>query len=965
MSGGGGSTGDCPAVLPLSLVKGNTVPPFGESKHFHSDSAGSVGDEIPEGTGKETNTPFLPHKRARLSSGGSSPSDRDPLSTLHVQQLYRNLGDLGKQWEACGQRERTASQGVQLASFSSLGQSVGGTRVDPEALPSELKEELGSRNLAPIERNHRSTDQTPSKLLENSSSFVPSPGSNRRGERGKIPSAAGSDRQSEIVCGLNPPSPTKMNELSSVLDAEVGEGEAKTSASPIPNRGPAVTVHGKALKAIRRELHFSKVESDGSCASSAQSAATTAAASLPNVPTRSAAESPQKSSTRSKQTAPSIIAKVEVAGPGNTKVRDGGIKVVVRKRPLVVGEAGKDCISVSSPQLTVEVTKQRVDLSEYTQKSEFSFDEVFGEEVHNQTVHLSCATELLDLAMSGGSASCFAYGQTGSGKTHTMMGTSDEQGLYLLAASDLFGRLGPTQHLDVSFYEIYCNSLFDLLNERNTVVLREGGDRKINVCGLTWHEVHSTEEMWALISAGMEHRRTGSTSANEQSSRSHAVLSIRIKDTENLDFSGIVNFVDLAGSERAADTANNEKQARLEGAEINKSLLALKECIRALDEHKKHVPFRGSRLTEVLRDSFTGNSKTVMIATISPSSTNFEHTLNTLRYAFRVKGLSVPIIDPDKARNAPRPYAVPCGGRVRSRTSEVLRSGQPPLNENPWNSSVAVDATSHNPIPSGLSHSTRPSRLSRSHLGKRPSHSLSPPHGRDEGQQLQAPANLFKNVSQTTPYGTASPLSLLPNGASEYPPQGPLKGSLRTPKKRSASSHGGEKRRMDESRLDSGLPSSSSPLLGGNVAHSFSATEAGKGRWQATMGDRTGAVPSPELSFCSHTTARTTREEYEEELRRSVVKKVQRDLGREIQFVLDERDKLIAKLRRENDELKRAIEDIRVNQQGGEQLLPGILHHTTATSPADEEHTPPTLLAPLSKVPSRGHNLSALEESEI
>jgi kinesin family protein 2/24 len=98
-----------------------------------------------------------------------------------------------------------------------------------------------------------------------------------------------------------------------------------------------------------------------------------------------------------------------------------------------------------------------------------------------------------------------------------------------------------------------------------------------------------------------------------------------------------ISFIDLAGSERGADTMHTDKQTKLDGAEINKSLLALKECIRALDLDKKHTPFRGSKLTQVLKDSFIGNSKTTMIANISPASNCSEHTLNTLRYADRVK----------------------------------------------------------------------------------------------------------------------------------------------------------------------------------------------------------------------------------------------------------------------------------------------------------------------------------------
>lgn len=96
-----------------------------------------------------------------------------------------------------------------------------------------------------------------------------------------------------------------------------------------------------------------------------------------------------------------------------------------------------------------------------------------------------------------------------------------------------------------------------------------------------------------------------------------------------------MSFIDLAGSERGADRGEADTKTRMEGAEINKSLLALKECIRALDQDKRHTPFRQSKLTQVLKDSFVGNSRTCMIATISPGGTNSEHTLNTLRYADR------------------------------------------------------------------------------------------------------------------------------------------------------------------------------------------------------------------------------------------------------------------------------------------------------------------------------------------
>ena len=241
---------------------------------------------------------------------------------------------------------------------------------------------------------------------------------------------------------------------------------------------------------------------------------------------------------------------------------------------------------------------------------------------------------------------CFAYGQTGSGKTYTMMGynTNEAQipGLYLFSAFDIFSLLSREEYQDleiwISFYEIYCGKLFDLLNDRSALTAREDGKSNIVIVGLTERQVLNLEQMMTLIEYGLKARTVGVTGANSDSSRSHGIMQISIKNRKGENH-GKISFIDLAGSERAADTVGTDKQTKFDGAEINKSLLALKECIRALDQDKKHTPFRGSKLTLVLRDSFVGNCKTLMIANISPCLSSTEHTLNTLRYADRVKEL--------------------------------------------------------------------------------------------------------------------------------------------------------------------------------------------------------------------------------------------------------------------------------------------------------------------------------------
>jgi kinesin family member 2/24 len=199
--------------------------------------------------------------------------------------------------------------------------------------------------------------------------------------------------------------------------------------------------------------------------------------------------------------------------------------------------------------------------------------------------------------------------------------------------------------LVASFYEIYCGKLYDLLNNRNHLPIREDAKQQVNIVGLTEMQVQDVNQIMQVISAGLQMRTSGQTGANADSSRSHAILQFQVKNINDSKTRGKMSFIDLAGNERGADTMDCSRQTRIDGAEINKSLLALKECIRALDLDKKHTPFRGSKLTQVLKDSLTGNSKTTMIANVGPGNFSCEHTLNTLRYADRVKELKKDIVN--------------------------------------------------------------------------------------------------------------------------------------------------------------------------------------------------------------------------------------------------------------------------------------------------------------------------------
>ncbi|XP_031164871.1 kinesin-like protein KIF2A isoform X1 [Sander lucioperca] len=337
-------------------------------------------------------------------------------------------------------------------------------------------------------------------------------------------------------------------------------------------------------------------------------------------------------------------------------IEEHRICVCVRKRPLNKKELSMkdlDVITIPSKDVVmVHEPKQKVDLTRYLENQTFRFDYAFDDSTTNEMVYRFTARPLVETIFERGMATCFAYGQTGSGKTHTMGGDFSgknqdcSKGIYALAARDVFLMLKKPNYkkLDLqvyaTFFEIYSGKVFDLLNRKAKLRVLEDGKQQVQVVGLQEKDVKCTEEVLKLIEVGNSCRTSGQTSANAHSSRSHAVFQIILRRKGKMH--GKFSLIDLAGNERGADTSSADRQTRLEGAEINKSLLALKECIRALGRNKPHTPFRASKLTQVLRDSFIGeNSRTCMIATISPGMTSCENTLNTLRYANRVKEFGI------------------------------------------------------------------------------------------------------------------------------------------------------------------------------------------------------------------------------------------------------------------------------------------------------------------------------------
>uniref|UniRef100_A0A669F445 Kinesin-like protein n=1 Tax=Oreochromis niloticus TaxID=8128 RepID=A0A669F445_ORENI len=370
------------------------------------------------------------------------------------------------------------------------------------------------------------------------------------------------------------------------------------------------------------------------------------------------------------------------------KIEPQRICVCVRKRPLNKQEINKKEIDVVSVPgkgaLLVHEPKHKVDLTKYLDNQVFHFDYSFDETATNELVYKFTAKPLVQSIFEGGMATCFAYGQTGSGKTHTMGGdfTGKQQnsakGIYALAAHDVFAYLNHRRYANldlsayVSFFEIYNGKVYDLLHKKAKLRVLEDERQQVQVVGLEEVYVTSAEEVIKMIQIGSSCRTSGQTSANANSSRSHAILQIVLRRNDRATtLHGKFSLVDLAGNERGTDVSSNDRSTLVETAEINRSLLALKECIRSLGKNSDHIPFRMSTLTKVLRDSFIGEkSRTCMIAMVSPGMTSCEYTMNTLRYADRVKELN----GNSKASEAPKTQEP-----MNSSSEEVSLHGMNPV----------------------------------------------------------------------------------------------------------------------------------------------------------------------------------------------------------------------------------------------------------------------------------------------
>uniref|UniRef100_A0AAX7VW16 Kinesin-like protein KIF14 n=1 Tax=Astatotilapia calliptera TaxID=8154 RepID=A0AAX7VW16_ASTCA len=330
------------------------------------------------------------------------------------------------------------------------------------------------------------------------------------------------------------------------------------------------------------------------------------------------------------------------------KMENSAVTVAVRVRPFSArlvekAEKSSQVIFMNGQETVVQHPESK---QSYSFTYDFSFCSVDASDSNfacQQTVYETLAKPLLLRAFEGFNTCLFAYGQTGSGKSYTMMGFEEEVGVIPKFCHELFSKLASIKsevkcHVEMSYFEVYNEKIHDLL------VTREEPNQRTMPLRVREHPVHGPYVGW--LELGNKQRATAATGMNDKSSRSHSVFTLVMTQTktelvegEEHDHSitSRINLIDLAGSERCHSAQTSGDRLR-EGASINKSLLTLGKVISALSEQaltkkKVFIPYRDSVLTWLLKESLGGNSKTAMIATLSPAGSNVEESLSTLRYA--------------------------------------------------------------------------------------------------------------------------------------------------------------------------------------------------------------------------------------------------------------------------------------------------------------------------------------------
>jgi kinesin family protein 5 len=316
------------------------------------------------------------------------------------------------------------------------------------------------------------------------------------------------------------------------------------------------------------------------------------------------------------------------------------IQVVVRFRPLNEREISTDTkthIKINTGDNSIVITDKNI-------VHDFKFDYVFDYASSQEEIYKIVALTAVESVCHGYNATIFAYGSSGSGKTFTMFGNENQKGIIPNACQTIFKYINNNMienNVKCSFIEIYNERIRDLFNVHSDDLHIRQNEKGVYIQYLTEKLVYNSTDILNCIKSGSNQRMISATSVNDVSSRSHAVLTITITQI-GIDGSEIIsklNLVDLAGSENVG-RSEAHGMALTEAQNINKSLSALGNVINALtDSRRGHIPYRDSKLTYFLQDSLGGNSKTIMIATVSPATSVVFETLNTIKFAKRAKDI--------------------------------------------------------------------------------------------------------------------------------------------------------------------------------------------------------------------------------------------------------------------------------------------------------------------------------------
>lgn len=354
------------------------------------------------------------------------------------------------------------------------------------------------------------------------------------------------------------------------------------------------------------------------------------------------------------------------------------VRVIVRCRPMNEREEKLNCEVVLAMDTSIAQVQLRRPKNKQAPPKLFTFDGVYYMEDTTQQIYEDICFPLVEGVLQGFNGTVFAYGQTGCGKSYTMMGVEDppeNKGVIPRAFDHVFDQAavveGVKYVIQASYLEIYNEEVRDLLgrDSKKKLDLHEHPDKGVYVQGLSHHKVLNVHDLERVMELGSKNRSVGATLMNVDSSRSHSIFTINIEMIEVSEGRlrcGRLNLVDLAGSERQSKTGSTGERLK-EATKINLSLSALGNVISALvDGRSTHIPYRDSKLTRLLQSSLGGNTKTLMVACVSPADNNFDETLSTLRYANRAKNI----------KNKPRINEDPKDALLREYREEIDRLKQ-------------------------------------------------------------------------------------------------------------------------------------------------------------------------------------------------------------------------------------------------------------------------------------------------